>query len=153
MPRRSEIFFVPGKPVSKARPRFTKQGHTFTDKGTKQGESNVLACYASACGMHAPHEGSVALSIVAADPVPTSRPKWWQAAALDGSMRHTKRPDLDNALKLVMDALNGVAYKDDSQIDRIEAVKRYGTKPGVFVTLRYDDEVSRKEYEEMWPWQ
>jgi len=43
--------------------------------------------------------------------------------------RHTGRPDLDNLIKFVSDALNGVFYKDDSQIDSIAAVKFYDVVP------------------------
>ena len=38
---------------------------------------------------------------------------------------HTKRPDLDNLLKSVLDALNGVVFKDDSQVVAIQAYKYY----------------------------
>ena len=38
---------------------------------------------------------------------------------------HTFTPDLDNLVKLVSDALNGVFYKDDSQICSIQAIKAY----------------------------
>lgn len=36
------------------------------------------------------------------------------------------RPDLDNLVKLVKDALNGVAYVDDSQVAHLRAEKLYG---------------------------
>lgn len=45
--------------------------------------------------------------------------------AAQGWLRCTVRPDLDNLVKLVLDALNGVAYADDSQIVRIHAFKKY----------------------------
>ena len=38
---------------------------------------------------------------------------------------HTKKPDLDNLIKFVKDALNGIFWLDDSQIFYIKAVKSY----------------------------
>ena len=52
-----------------------------------------------------------------------------------GIKRPTKKPDIDNAIKAIADALNGVAYYDDSQIVYIEATKHYAEKPQTVVTL------------------
>lgn len=49
--------------------------------------------------------------------------------------QHTKKPDLDNLVKAVQDALRGVFYRDDSQIAELQAVKRYSPTPGVTVAV------------------
>ena len=46
-----------------------------------------------------------------------------------------KRPDLDNLIKSVLDALNGVAYKDDCQIVTMLSRKNYAEAPYVKVIL------------------
>lgn len=38
------------------------------------------------------------------------------------------KPDVDKLIRAVLDALTGVAYKDDSQVIRVNAVKRYATE-------------------------
>ena len=38
---------------------------------------------------------------------------------------YTSRPDVDNVSKAIMDALNGVAYKDDAQVSVLVCEKRY----------------------------
>lgn len=48
---------------------------------------------------------------------------------------HTKRPDVDNLVKAVKDALRGIVYADDAQIVRLEARKGYGDAPGVLIEL------------------
>ena len=45
---------------------------------------------------------------------------------LNGDIRNTKKPDLDNVIKSALDALNDVAYDDDSSINEIYANKQYG---------------------------
>ena len=38
---------------------------------------------------------------------------------------HTKKPDIDNLIKFVLDAGNGLLWKDDSVVVNITAYKRY----------------------------
>ena len=56
-----------------------------------------------------------------------------KAAALLGN--HTSRPDLDNLLKAVLDALNGVAFLDDSQITEVRAVKSWWERSQTVVEI------------------
>ena len=48
---------------------------------------------------------------------------------------HVSRPDVDNLAKVVLDALQGVCYKDDSQIVHLEVTKAYGDEDSVYLTL------------------
>lgn len=57
----------------------------------------------------------------------------------DGYIRPTKKPDCDNIAKIICDALNGIAYYDDSQIVKIEVDKVYNETPGVDVVIEYQD--------------
>ena len=49
---------------------------------------------------------------------------------------HTKRPDIDNCTKAILDALNGLLYRDDSQIVKLTATKRYADRPGVEIRVQ-----------------
>lgn len=69
-------------------------------------------------------------------PVPCSLSKPKKKALLD-VFYHLKRPDVDNLLKLVCDALNGVAWKDDSDIASIFAVKGYSEHPRTEIEIKY----------------
>lgn len=48
---------------------------------------------------------------------------------------YTKKPDVDNIAKIVLDSLNGLAYKDDSQVSALLVLKDYGTENKVIVEL------------------
>lgn len=49
---------------------------------------------------------------------------------IDGEIKHTKKPDLDNLIKFTKDCLNGVAWHDDSQVVEYGAMKKvYGDEP------------------------
>ncbi|MDM0834524.1 RusA family crossover junction endodeoxyribonuclease [Clostridium perfringens] len=43
----------------------------------------------------------------------------------DGLEKPTKKPDSDNIGKIILDSLNGVDYKGDSQIIEFSFIKRY----------------------------
>jgi len=45
------------------------------------------------------------------------------------------RPDADNIAKLVMDALQGHAFPNDSRCWQLSVAKRYGEKQGISVTF------------------
>jgi Holliday junction resolvase RusA-like endonuclease len=54
---------------------------------------------------------------------------------LDGHIRPTKTPDTDNIAKSVLDALNKVAYKDDSCVVDLIVEKWYSENPRVEVYI------------------
>lgn len=82
-----------------------------------------------------PIQGAVMLDVVFLRAPPASMSKKKRAAALAGELRPTTKPDLDNLVKAVKDALNGVAYRDDSHIVSIRAAKRYGETPRAIITI------------------
>lgn len=130
---------VPGEPVAKARPRFTRNGNVYTPKKT--------AVYEQVIGLHARAAmkgrkiltGAVRLSVTAYMPIPSSWSMKQKTKAMTGALRHTKRPDSDNLCKAVQDALNGVIYADDAQIDEVHIVKRYGM-PRTEIVVEAEDE-------------
>jgi Holliday junction resolvase RusA-like endonuclease len=67
--------------------------------------------------------------------VPKSYAKAKTAACLAGQVHPTGRPDADNVLKLVTDAMIGVFFLDDAQLVRMAVSKHYDTRPHVRVTL------------------
>jgi Holliday junction resolvase RusA-like endonuclease len=84
----------------------------------------------------APLDGAIALDIQIAMPVPASWPKKRQAAALRGEVRPAGRPDLDNLLKAISDGMNGVVFRDDSQVVEVTARKIYGADPQARVVIQ-----------------
>lgn len=108
----TQRFVVVGQPVPKGRPRVAN-GRAFTPERTKAWESEV-ALLAQAQGVRpfdADADVAAYISIVAA------------------------RGDLDNHVKAILDALNGIAYHDDKQVTRLAAwIERDGA-PGIEVTL------------------
>ena len=131
-------FFVPGQPVGKGRPRATVRAgraRLYTPAKTEKYEARVALFAQQAMAGRPVMAGPVALSVTALFPIPPSWPKKRQAAARAGTEQHTKRPDADNCAKAILDGLNGVVWKDDSQVVTLSIEKRYSDRPGVLVTV------------------
>lgn len=79
--------------------------------------------------------GQIKADITAYYPIPKSTSKKQHQAMLDGQIRPTKKPDWDNIGKIICDALNGIAYKDDSAIIEATVQKFYSDEPRVEVFL------------------
>jgi len=75
------------------------------------------------------------INIVAFYQIPKSASKARQRGMKDWTIRPTVRPDIDNVLKIITDALNGVAYLDDKQIVGCSVNKCYAEAPAVLVTI------------------
>lgn len=71
-------------------------------------------------------------------PIPKSTTKKIRALMENGEQRHIKKPDLDNIVKAFTDALNGIAYADDSLITGINAQKKYGDPVGISMVISED---------------
>ena len=128
-----ELFFEVD-PVPKGRPRFTRTGHAYTPKKTAQYEKQIRAIYDLHRGAF--FEGPISIKLVFNMPIPKSTTKKMKRQIEDGLIQYTKKPDLDNLAKAVLDALNGIAFADDSQIVKLNMEKRYGCCPGVWLQIK-----------------
>lgn len=87
---------------------------------------------------HAPLQlldGPLALEVRIYRPTPKSFSKKKLEAAERGAIRPTTKPDTDNYLKGVKDALKNVIWKDDSQVVSVHASKWYSSRPRVEITI------------------
>lgn len=132
-------FIVLGKPASKARPRFnTKTGHAVTPTKTQNAEMRIRVAYRDQCGFGIISAISyLAVDIKAYFPVGKSDSKDVRAKKLQGLIKPDKKPDIDNIVKVYLDALNHYAWNDDKQVIEVSASKAYGEGEGrVEVTIR-----------------
>ena len=130
-----EIFF-PFDPVAKGRPKFTRTGHAYTPKKTSDYEKAIRDYYQEEGGEL--FVGPIEVKLVFQMPVPKGYPKRVKSQIEDGTIKHIKRPDLDNMAKAILDALNEVAFTDDSHITKLTLVKRYSFFPGTTMTIKED---------------
>lgn len=126
-------FRVPGAPQGKARPRVTRYG-TYTPKKSREYEQRVREAWMEAGAVcFADSPVCVEVTAVFAPPLSASRKRRTEMLV---SGTPAKKPDADNILKAVCDALNGFAWKDDAQVIEAHVRKVYGLTEGVTVTVR-----------------
>lgn len=124
--------------MGKQRPKATSKGRftkVYTPKETISYENLVIAMFQQTYPNAKPLEGEVRGFIRAFYPIPQSVSKKRKQAMLEGVIRPQVKPDLDNIEKIVYDALNGIAYTDDSHITEMSISKHYGLVPRVEITI------------------
>lgn len=123
-------FTVPGVPVGKGRPRFVKAtGRAYTPEKTASYESLIAYAASQAMLGAEPISAPIGIKVQAVFPIPQS----WSKKRKTAAHWHTSKPDGDNILKAVGDALNGIVWTDDSQVARTTIAKVYGDVPGLHV--------------------
>lgn len=133
-------FVVEGKPTGKGRPRFRRMGNfvqTYTPASTAEYEKLVRIRFQNAGGIIT--DKPVRIEIVAFFAPPKSARKRDKAEMLMNKILPTKKPDCDNIAKIVLDALNQIAYKDDSQVVELSVIKRYAAEAKVIVHIEEID--------------
>lgn len=138
----SVCFAIPGKPQGKARARTfynpkTKGMTSITPEKTVLYENLVATCYMQAAGeLRYPDDANLSVRIQAFFEPAKSTPKKKRAEMLSGVILPSKKPDIDNIVKSILDALNGVAYRDDTQVVELHVRKQYGERPRVEVLIQ-----------------
>jgi Holliday junction resolvase RusA-like endonuclease len=134
-------FTVYGKPQGKARARTVRNNgkvHSFTPKKTVEYEEKIKWAYIQAYSPLTCFNALTPLSIQIAAfyEAPLSYTKNKKKRCYDGEISPTTKPDADNIAKCVCDALNGIAYKDDSAIVMLQVRKAYGEPARVEIEIR-----------------
>ena len=130
-------FEVPGEPRGKGRPRFTRDGRPYTDSETRAYENKIVAYYRKALGAFRWSDTAfIRVKVTCYYQIPKSATKAATAAMQAGTILPSRKPDIDNVLKVVLDALNGVAYKDDSRVVGVEAEKIYSITPKLVIEMK-----------------
>ena len=131
-------FTILGEPMGKGRPRFCRNtGHAITPKDTVNYETLVRMEYGVAYSdFKFPDDAMLDMRIKAFYSIPKSASKKKRASMLANEIRPTKKPDMDNVVKIIADSLNQVAYRDDTQIVDCQCRKFYSDSPRVEVMIK-----------------
>lgn len=129
-------FNVPGTPKGKGRPQFARKGKivvTRTPESTVSYEELIRWCWKTQSGRQFPDDTALKVAIHCYFPIAKSLSKKKRFALI--GKPHTSRPDCDNIAKTIIDALNRLAFYDDSAICELRITKMYSESPCVDVRI------------------
>lgn len=129
-------FEMIGDPVGKARPRMnTRTGRAYTPTNTKLYEYSLRQWFIREYPNFKPIESRVKVTIIAYFSVPKSTSKKKEAEMSNQNISPTKKPDIDNIIKIVLDAMNKFAFRDDTQVTELEIKKKYDKTPRIYIKI------------------
>lgn len=134
MSKKKISFVVYGEPIAKGRPRVTKRG-AYTPEKTVRYEELVKFSYLQTERVRFTDGEALMMHIDIFMSIPKSTSKKKAEMMHEGSIRPTKKPDIDNIIKAMGDSLNKLAFEDDSQVVCIVASKYYSYEPRVEITI------------------
>ena len=129
-------FEVPGKVIGKGRPRLNSYtGIVYTPTKTKDYESLVEQYFLLKYPRFKILEGRIKVSIIAYFSIQKATKKSDINEMLDNNISPTKKPDIDNIVKAVLDSMNKFAFKDDNQITKLEVEKKYALEDKIYIKI------------------
>lgn len=140
-PKTGLVFEVPGV-RGKGRPRFTRQGITYTDKKTVEYERLIKNEYLK--HTHYISDKSIRMSIYVCFAPNKSDSKKNKLIKLMNKLWPKKKPDIDNVVKIVLDALNKVAYQDDTQVNELHVMRHYDEQERLIICLSENGELFKR---------
>jgi len=126
---------IAGEPVAKGRPRFTRRGIAYTPAHTRKHEAHSRLAAQLAMDGRPPIDMPVRIELLVELPVPASWSRRKTADAITGHIRPTSRPDVDNYLKAILDAINTIVVADDAQVVEVYTKKNFSVAPKMIATI------------------
>ena len=128
-------FEIKEKAIGKERPRKGKCGKFYTPDKTKNFEELVKWSFTSKYNIATQPSTKPFGAMITVIYKPAESLSNKKKEELIKSFWHTKKPDADNIAKSILDALNGLAYKDDSQVSALTVIKNYGLEDKIYVEM------------------
>lgn len=130
-------FEIKEKAIGKQRPRYSSKTHRmYTPTKTSTFEEKVKWAFKSKYNIETELSTKpFKAKIIAVFEPAKSLSKKKKEELIKTKAGYTKKSDIDNISKIILDALNGLAYKDDAQVVKLEAQKIYGENNIIYIEL------------------
>ena len=134
----STYIWLPGQPIGKGRPRFTRMGRVYTPEKTRKFEQRLADTASNYMLLHQLDctEKPCKVLIKAQFGIPKSWTKAKKAAAQANEI-YPKKPDGDNIAKIVLDSFSSIIWDDDAQVYDLRVIKTYAVEPCLVTTVTW----------------
>lgn len=138
---------IEGNPVPWARPGIArlKSSNVVYDKQKR--EKEMARWQVSSQFKEAPIKTPILLDITFRLPIPESASSAIKIEMQNNVLMHDRKPDIDNLCKFILDAMNGLVYADDRQINVLYARKTYSNHPSTLIRIKPFTHNSSNEFE------
>ena len=144
------IFTIPGEPEGKKRPRYSrKTGVMYTPSETVNYEKYIKECFYEQGGKRLPDSKVIKVGDKEIECAQAYKVEIWaflgpsksapmirRGLMVNNMILPTKKPDIDNIGKIILDGLNGAAWRDDKAVAELVIHKVYGDVPRVVVEIK-----------------
>ncbi len=129
-------FEVPGPIKGKGRPRINSHtGTVYTPTKTKDYEYLIEQYFLLKYPQFNVFKGRIEVKIIAIFAIPKNVKMSEAQKMLENFISPTKKPDIDNIVKIILDAMNKFAFNDDTQITKLNVEKKYGTEEKIYIQI------------------
>lgn len=129
-------FEVIGTIEGKARPRLDiYNGRIYTPKNTRSYEELIRQYFMIKYPRYETLEGRLSVKIIAYFKPAKNTTKKTKELIEKGLISPIKKPDIDNIGKVMLDALNKIAFKDDNQVTKMEIEKVYAEEEKIYIKI------------------
>jgi Holliday junction resolvase RusA-like endonuclease len=134
---------IPGDYHGQGRPRtvtnkFTRKTTTYNPNAKEKKDLQKLIRFLT---REKPLTGAISVNLTIYRKMQKSLSKKEREAKAKGIIRPTVKPDIDNKIKLILDAMNGIVWEDDNQIVELNAKEYYSDDPRIEAKIFELDEV------------
>lgn len=124
-----------GTPVPQARPKFFRRNDHVGSYDPQKNLRDGFRWQIKGQYRNDPLLCPLRLDLIFFMPIPASKSKLKKKQMANGLIAHACKPDLDNLVKFICDAMEGIIFKNDSQIVEMHLKKIYSEKPGTFARI------------------
>lgn len=131
------MIIIEGIPVPQLRPRAARMGNSIRlyDPKKTSDYKKYVKLTAKQQWASKPLEGALRVNMDVYRQIPKSTSKKRRKLKNERKIRPIVKPDIDNYTKGILDSLNGVVWKDDSQVVSLIANKYYSDNPRVEIEV------------------
>ncbi len=131
---------LPGIPVSQARMKHSRRGNFINTYDPKAKEKADIRQKLKAYVTHEPFNFP-RISFLFYMPIPSATPKKKLPLFQSGKLKHDKKPDVDNLIKLYVDCLDGIIIEGDQKVSLGPCLKLYSSCPCTIIWIQETTEI------------